>query len=167
MSGAGRDLVRDLDAHRIFVDLAHINPQGFWDAVEVHDPSLPLLATHTGVNGVYSCWRNLDDAQIKAVADSGGVVGIIFHQGFLTPGGQGTDGRIILDHMEHIIGVAGEDHVGIGSDYDGAIIPPSGLRNSPAYPRMVQWMLDRGWTDLRIQKILGANFLRCFADLRG
>lgn len=166
LTGPGRDLVRDLNAHRVFVDLAHINPPGFWEAIEVHDPSQPILATHTGVDGVLPHWRNLDDDQLRAVAATGGVVGIIFHVGFLARSGGPTDGQMVLEHMEHVIEVIGEDHVAIGSDYDGAIRPPDGLRREPAYPRLVQWMLERGWSETRIEKALGANFLRCLDQLR-
>src|SRR5262249_20742595 len=78
LSDSGRELVRALNEGRIFVDLAHIHPDGFWDAVAVHDPSQPLIATHTGVTGVTPHWRNLDDRQIKAIADTGGTIGIIY-----------------------------------------------------------------------------------------
>jgi len=166
LTETGRELVADLDAHRIFVDLAHINERGFWDAVEVHDPSRPLLVTHTGVDGICEHWRNLSDDQLRAVADTGGVIGVIFHNGFLSRRGGPRNGLMVLEHMEHIIGVVGEDHVAMGSDYDGAIIPPLGLRRGPVYGRIVQWMLERGWTESRIEKILGANFMRCFEQLR-
>ncbi|MEE2780459.1 MAG: membrane dipeptidase [Myxococcota bacterium] len=166
LTGLGRELVRDLNSQRVFVDLAHINPQGFWDAIEVHDPSQPILATHTGVDGVLPHWRNLDDDQLRAVAETGGVIGIIFHVGFLARSGGPTDGQMVLEHMEHVIEVVGEDHVAIGSDYDGAIRPPHGLRKEPCYPRLVQWMLDRGWSGTRVEKALGGNFLRCLEQLR-
>jgi membrane dipeptidase len=166
LSARGRALVEQLNALRIFVDLAHIHPQSFWDAVDAHDPSQPLIDTHTGVCGVNAMWRNIDDAQIRAIADTGGVVGIMFHQGFLQPGGGPCDGSRVVDHMQHIIDVAGEDHVAIGTDYDGAVVPPTDLRSAESYPRLVQHMLDRGWSDTRIRKILGANYLRAFAALR-
>jgi membrane dipeptidase len=166
LTEAGRALVADLNAHRVFVDLAHINEKGFWDALEVHDSSQPLLVTHTGVDGVCPHWRNLTDDQLRAVADTGGVIGVIFHYGFLSRRGGPRNGLMVLEHMEHIIAVVGEDHVAMGSDYDGAIIPPIGLRKEPAYGRIIQWMLERGWTETRIEKVLGANFMRCFKELR-
>lgn len=166
LTEAGRELVADLNAHRVFVDLSHINEPGFWDAVEVHDPSQPLLVTHTGVDGVCPHWRNLTDEQLRAVAKTGGVVGVIFHNGFLSRRGGPRDGQMVIEHMEHIIKVIGEDHVAMGSDYDGAIIPPLGLRKGPVYGRIVQWMLERGWTESRIEKVLGGNFMRCFEALR-
>jgi membrane dipeptidase len=166
LTDKGRELVRALNDTRAFVDLAHIHPDGFWDAVEVHDKTQPLIATHTGVNGVRPHWRNLDDRQIKAIADSGGTIGIIYAANFLRAKGGPKDGQMVVEHMRHIIDVAGEDFVSIGSDYDGMITPPPGLRSGDSYPRLVQYMLDRGWTDVRIRKILGGNFLRAFGMLR-
>ena len=166
LSDAGRDLIRQMNARRVFVDLAHINEAGFWDAVEVHDRSQPLIATHTGVDGVRKHWRNLDDRQIKAIADTGGTIGIIFSKAFLARRGGPRDGRMIIEHMAHVIDVAGEDFVSVGSDYDGAIVPPGELRSGDAFPRLVQHMLDQGWSPERVTKVLGGNFLRAFEALR-
>lgn len=166
LTSVGKALVEQLDAQHILVDLAHINPAGFWDAVEVHDRSLPLIATHTGVDGVKKHWRNLDDKQVKAIADSGGTIGIIYSEQFLKVRGGPKDGRMIVDHMQHVIDVAGEDFVSIGSDYDGAIVPPPDLRCGSHYPRLVQYMLDRGWSIERIRKVLGLNALRVLEAIR-
>jgi membrane dipeptidase len=167
LTPAGRELVEQLDEARMFVDLAHVDRRGFWDAVEVHDPSLPLVDTHTGVCGVKDHWRNIDDDQVRAIADSGGVVGIIFEPSFLRARGMPKDGRLVVAHMAHVIDVAGEDAVAIGSDYDGSIVPPKDLRDGfAAYYRLVQYMLEAGWSEARIRKILGLNFLASFARLR-
>lgn len=166
LTDRGRELVRQLDAARCFVDLAHIHAKGFWDAVEEHDRSLPLIVTHTGVDGVLPHWRNLDDAQIRAVADSGGTIGIIFYPGFLRPKGGARDGRLVVEHMEHVIDVVGDDYVSIGSDFDGMISPPKELASASTYPRLVQHMLDAGWSTQRVSKVLGGNFLRTFGLLR-
>ena len=166
LTNHGRTLVRQMNDRRILVDLAHINPASFWDAHEVHDASQPLIATHTGVDGVRPHWRNLDDRQIKAIADTGGTVGVIYSQAFLARRGGPRDGRMVLEHMQHIIDVAGEDFVSIGSDYDGAIVPPPDLRDGRSYPRLVQHMLDAGWSTERIQKILGLNALRVLEAIR-
>ena len=163
----GRELVERLDAARVFVDLAHIGPTGFWEAVEAHDPSLPLIVTHTGVSGVHRHWRNLDNAQIRAVADSGGVVGIMFHNSFLGGSLFGGTAERVVDHVAHVVRVAGDDHVSLGSDFDGAIVPPVDLRSVLELPRLVEIMLNRGFSPERIQKILGGNFLRTLGALRG
>jgi membrane dipeptidase len=133
--------------------------------VLVHDRALPLIVTHTGVSGVTPHWRNLDDDQIRAVADSGGTIGIIFHTAFLRRNGR-QDCSMVVDHMAHVVDVAGEDFVSIGSDYDGAITPPPDLRSGDSYPALVQKMMDRGWGATRIEKVLGGNFLRVFRDFR-
>jgi membrane dipeptidase len=166
LSELGRELVAQLDARRVFVDLAHIHPTAFWQAVEAHDRSLPLIATHTGVCGVTPHWRNLDDRQIRAIADTGGVVGIIFSEAFLRRPGGPVDGAMIVEHMEHLARVAGDDAVAIGSDFDGAITPPADLPGANAYPKLVQHMLDRGWREEQMRKALGENFLRAFGALR-
>lgn len=166
LSRHGRALVQRLNTHRVFVDLAHISRRGFWDAVEVHDRTQPLLVTHTGVDGVTPHWRNIDDDQIRAVANTGGVVGIMFHVPFLHRAGR-QDRSLVVDHLQHIIDTVGEDFAAIGSDYDGAIVPPSDLQSGETYPRLVQEMLDRRWSPTRIEKILAGNFLRALRDLRG
>jgi len=166
LTDRGRELVRQLDAARCFVDLAHIHPDGFWDAVEEHDPSQPLIVTHTGVDGALRHWRNLDDSQIRAVAETGGTIGIIFEPHFLRHRKGPRDSRMILDHMQHVIDVVGEDFVSIGSDFDGMITPPAEMANASCYPRLVQHMLNRGWSSTRVSKVLGDNFLRVFGRLR-
>jgi membrane dipeptidase len=163
----GKQLVEQLDAARIFVDLAHVDRKGFWDAVDAHDRSLPLIDTHTGVDGVKEHWRNIDDDQIRAIAESGGVVGIMFEPGFLRAKGMKNDAGMVIAHLEHVIRVAGEDAPALGSDYDGFIIPPPDLRDGfAAFYRLAQRMLDARWSEARIRKILGLNYLRSFEHLR-
>jgi membrane dipeptidase len=167
LTPAGKQIVERLDAARIFVDLAHVGRKGFWDAVDAHDRSLPLIVTHTGVEGVKRHWRNIDDDQIRAVADSGGVVGIMFEPGFLRAPGMANDARMVIAHLEHVIRVGGEDAAALGSDYDGFIVPPPDLRDGfAAYFRLVQHMLDAKWTETRIRKVLGLSFLASFERLR-
>jgi membrane dipeptidase len=161
----GRAYVQRLNDLRVGVDLAHISRRGFFDAVEVHDRTQPLFVTHTGLAGVYEHWRNITDEQLRAVADTGGTVGVMLHAPFL--GRRGVDVGTVVDHLAHIVYEVGEDHASIGSDYDGAITPPKDLPGIWALPRLVQRMLDRGWSDARIRKILGGNALRAIEALRG
>jgi membrane dipeptidase len=165
LTAAGRALVERLNAARIFVDLAHAGPRTFWDVAEVADRAQPLIVTHTGACAVHRMWRNVEDAQIRRVADSGGVVGVIFHRGFL--GRRVRDGRAVLDHLEAVIRAGGEGVAALGSDYDGFIIPPPDLRDgAKAYYRLVAYMLERKWSEARIRGVLGENYLRSFAALR-
>lgn len=162
----GVEFVEQLNERRVFVDLAHINRPGFWDAVAAHDRHQPLVATHTGVCGVREHWRNLDDSQIRAIAETGGVVGIIFAGGFLRRKGGPRDQDMIIEHLEHLINVGGEGVAALGSDYDGAITPPKGMRNGTHYVRLVEAMLSHGWRPDRIERVLGGNFIRAFKQLR-
>ena len=167
LTSAGLAYVEALNARRILVDLAHVSPQGFADALTVLDPAQPFVVTHTGVRGAHDCWRNLDDGQLRAVADSGGTVGVIFHGGYL--GGSylfGGSASLIVDHIEHIIRCVGEDHASLGSDWDGAIITPRDMPTCLELPKLVQIMLDRGFGPERIQKVLGGNFLRVLRAVR-
>lgn len=166
LTARGVELVHQLNAQKVFVDLAHIHPTAFWDAVQAHDPSQPLLSTHTGVSGVKAHWRNLDDRQLRAIAQTGGTIGVIFSAHFLQTRRGPRDADMVLDHMQHIIQTVGEDHVSVGSDFDGAIIPPRDLAGGDHYPVLVEKMLVRGWSEHRIRKVLALNFLRCFAALR-
>lgn len=167
LTSFGREYVRRLNAKKIFVDLAHINRRGFFDAVAVHDRTQPLLVTHTGVSGVHRHWRNLDDDQVRAVADTGGTIGVMYQSSFLGDRYLGGHASRIVDHLEHIVKSVGEDHASLGSDWDGAILPPRDMPTCLELPRLVQLMLDRGWSPERIHKILGGNFLRVVEALRG
>lgn len=163
LTAAGREYVRRLNEKRILVDLAHIDRRGFFEAASVHDRSQPLIVTHTGVAGVHPHWRNLDDQQIRAVAETGGTIGIIYQMAFL--GGGGCER--VVDHLEHIVKVAGEDFISLGSDWDGMIVTPRDMPTCLELPRLVQKMLDRGFSPERVQKAMGGNFLRVLGELRG
>ncbi len=162
----GRRYLEALQERRILVDLAHIHPTGFWDAVDCADKEQPLIASHTGVCGVYRHWRNLDDRQLRAIAERNGVVGIIFHSGFLQRGEFRTDARTLVRHIRHVMDVAGEETPALGSDYDGLIIPPRDLPDPTCLPRLVQEMLNAGLDKGQIRKVLGENWLRVLGAVR-
>lgn len=163
----GGQMVELLNERKVLVDLAHISARGFWAACDAHARDVPFLVTHTGVSGVYRHWRNLDDDQIRAVARSGGVVGIMYHAPFL--GDRPWNGRVdtIARHLEHVLNVAGEDTPALGSDWDGAIIPPRDMPTCLELPRLVFALSKRGVSERAIQKILGQNFLRVVREVRG
>jgi membrane dipeptidase len=165
LTRAGKDFVARLDAKKIFVDLAHISRRGFFDAVDVHDKTLPLIVTHTGVSGVHPHWRNLDDEQLRAVADTGGAIGVMYQDSFL--GKQNVSAATVVEHLEHIGKIVGDDVASLGSDWDGAITTPRDLKTCLELPRLVDAMLKRRWTPDRVQKVLGGNFLRALTLLRG
>jgi membrane dipeptidase len=168
LTDKGRAYVEQLNAMHVFVDLAHISREGFFAAIDAHDRTQPLLVSHTGVRGVYDAWRNIDDEQLRAVAATGGVIGVIFHGGYLDGSYlHGGAARLIVDHIEHIVRVVGDDHVALGSDWDGLIATPRDVPTCLELPRLVQLMLERGFSTERVRKVLGGNFLRALRALRG
>jgi membrane dipeptidase len=162
LTAAGRRYVQDLNRRRILVDLAHASRRTFWDALAVHDSELPPIVSHTGVCGAHPSWRNLDDGQVRAVAERGGVVGVMYHCGFLG----GKTAEDVVRHLEHVVRVGGEGAAALGSDWDGLIVTPRDMRTVLDLPLIVQRMLDRGWPAERVRKVLGANYLRVVEEAR-
>ncbi len=154
----GYDLVRKCESEGVIVDLAHINRRGFLDACAV--ATRPVMVTHTGVLGVYEHWRNIDDAQLRAVADTGGCIGVIFCPRFL--GGDGLDP--VVAHLKHIVDVAGEDAPALGSDWDGFIVPTKDLQDPRGLPLLTDALLKAGLGERAIGKILRGNVLRVIHD---
>lgn len=166
LSTFGKDFVQAMIQQKILVDLSHINPAGFWDAIDCMPSDVPPVVTHTGVKGVCNIWRNIDDDQIRAIAERGGTIGVIFERNFIANQRPQKKLRTIVDHMEHIIRVGGEDAVSLGSDYDGMITLPTDFPDIRWQPVLVDEMLNRGWSEARIRKILGENFLRVIRQVR-
>lgn len=164
LTSFGRDYVRACQQRRILVDLAHISPDGFTEAVAVSDPAVPLAVTHTGVDGVHDHWRNLSDAQIRSIARTGGCVGVMLNEAFL---GRPTTVATVADHLDHLVRVGGEDVPAIGTDYDGMVTPPPDLAGYDGFPRLVAELARRGWTEDRIAKALSGNALRTLEAVRG
>jgi membrane dipeptidase len=154
LSGFGRDVVERCNQLGVLVDLAHISRAGFFEAVERSRD--PVVVTHTGVAGVHRRWRNIDDEQIRAVADSGGVVGILFAPQHLGKGG--IDG--VCQHILHVLDVGGEDVPALGSDYDGFVVPAKGLEDVARLPALTAALAERGVPLRVLAKILGENALR-------
>ncbi|HEY0986118.1 MAG TPA: dipeptidase [Kofleriaceae bacterium] len=154
LTAFGRDVVRECERCGVIVDLAHINRRGFFDALAL--ATVPAMVSHTGVLGVHQHWRNIDDEQLRAVAANGGCVGVIFARRFL--GSASIDA--VVDHLLHIIDVAGDDVPALGSDFDGFVVPPVGLEDVAALPNLTVALSRRGVAPRVLEKILGGNVLR-------
>lgn len=166
LSDYGRDLVRRMNARRILVDLAHASPRTFAQALEVHDPSLPVIVSHTGLGGVHRHWRNLDDAQVRAIARTGGVVGVLYHAPFLGERLFRGTAAAVATHVAHAIRVGGDEHVALGSDWDGLIVTPRDMPTVLEWPLLVQRLLELRVPPESIRKVLGANYLRVLRAVR-
>ena len=118
------------------------------------------IISHTGVLGAFDHWRNVDDAQLRAVAEKGGVVGVIFCPRYL-----GSDGlEPVVKHLAHILDVTGEDTPALGSDWDGFIVPTRELSDPRGLPLLTDAMIRAGIPERTIGKILRGNVMRVLAS---
>jgi membrane dipeptidase len=154
----GRDLVGKCEENGVVVDLAHINRKGFLEACTM--ATKPPIVSHTGVLGAFEHWRNIGDDQLRAVAEKGGVVGVIFCPKFLGGGGLAP----VVAHMKHILDVVGEDVPALGSDWDGFIVPTQELCDPLGLPLLTDALLEAGVSERVIGKILRENVLRVLDD---
>lgn len=154
----GRDVVRRCEELGVIVDLAHINRRGFFEACAL--ATRPPMVSHTGVLGAFEHWRNVDDEQLRAVADKGGCVGVIFCPNFLGGDGLGP----VVQHLRHILDVCGEDTPALGSDWDGFIVPTRELSDASRLPLLTDALLAAGVSEAAIGKILRTNVLRVLGD---
>lgn len=156
----GIRLVRRCNQLGILIDLSHMNEAGFWDVARHSDK--PLVATHSNTHALCPISRNLTDDQLRAIAESDGMVGLNFAVAFLREDGRKLSDvpvETMLRHLDHMMGILGEDGVGLGSDYDGAIVPEA-LTTVADLPVLRQAMADHGYGAALIDKLCRDNWLR-------
>jgi membrane dipeptidase len=160
LTAAGQALVRVCNQLGILVDLSHLNEPGFWDVAELSNA--PLVATHSGVHTLAASPRNLTDRQLDAIGETGGMVGVNFHVGFLRADGRSdveTSLAEIVRHIAYIADRVGADHVGFGSDFDGATMPHD-LKDVAGLPKLLQALRDHGFSTSEVEQIAYKNWLR-------
>ena len=161
LTDLGKALVKHCNELGIMLDLSHLNEQGFWDVAA--QSNKPLVATHSGAHACAPSPRNLTDKQLDAVRDSGGVVGVVYHAGFLREDGvadaASTTVNAIVRHVEYMVERMGIDHVALGSDFDGATMPGD-LRDVAGLPKLVAALRETGYDEAALRKIAYENWLR-------
>ncbi|MBC7163844.1 MAG: membrane dipeptidase [Roseovarius sp.] len=156
----GKALIRECNRLKILVDLSHLNARGVEDVARISDA--PLVATHSNAWAVCPHSRNLTDRQLEMIRESDGMVGINFASAFLRP-----DGRmdpdfqldIMLRHFDHLVNTLGEDRVGFGSDFDGALISEQ-IGDIAGLPHLLAALRSHGVDDGLMAKITHGNWLR-------
>jgi membrane dipeptidase len=194
----GRAVIAELNRLGMLVDVSHTSSETLADVLALSDA--PVIASHSSARAVADHPRNLADAELRAIAEHGGVVCVNFYSRFIEvrmrdamdaaearverePAGTAaqraarldellarippTPLSILIDHIDHVARVAGIDHVGLGSDFDGIRLTPAGVDDVTAYPRIAQALLDRGYSDDDVRKVLGANVLRLMDEVLG
>lgn len=203
----GKQVVARMNELGMMIDVSHLGETAFWDVAELSNS--PIIASHSNVYNLAPHYRNLSDEQIKAIANSGGYIGINFFYKFLDPSGNsaqiksiqssyktgirkfeddfgddlvafnekryeyltenkingGTPIDILIDHIDYIVKLVGADYVGLGSDFDGSIVTANELYDATCYPIITKKLVERGYTEQDIRKILGGNFLRVFKQV--
>lgn len=162
LSADGRRLICEANRLGWLIDLAHTHPVSFFEALRL--TQAPVIVSHTGVRRKEDVFRNLSDEQIRAVGRNGGVIGVIF-AGFWLDSSTWASIDTLIDHMDVVRDLAGIDALAIGSDFDGFIWTPRGLRDAADLPVLTQALIDRGYDRESLEKLWGKNVLRVLAEV--
>jgi membrane dipeptidase len=160
----GEEVVERMVELGMLVDVSHSTPPARARVYDIVGKRGPVLASHVGAFEINPDPYNLKDWEMKRIAESGGLIGVIFMNYWLMPRESHRGLNFIVRTIDHIVNVAGIDHVGLGSDFDGFTDPPDDLRDASQMPRLTQRLLANGYSPQDIRKILGGNALRVLME---
>jgi membrane dipeptidase len=155
LTDKGHEMIRRMEEKKMIVDLAHASPRTIADVLAI--ATRPVVVSHTGIKGTCDNTRNLSDEQLQAIAKTGGVIGI----GFWDTAVCGTEARAIARAIRYTANLVGVDHVALGSDNDGAVTAPFDISG---VVEITDALLQEGFTDEEIGKIMGRNTLRLLIE---
>lgn len=173
LSPFGREAVLEMNRLGMMVDVSHVSDEAFWQILELS--SAPVIASHTGCRSLTPGFeRNMSDEMMAALAARGGVVQIAFGSMFIIDKYRVNFSNAYLATVkdvaaavDHAVRAAGIDHVGIGSDFDGVGYSlPKELADVSMYANLIRELMILGYSDNDLEKILGGNLLRVWADVR-
>ena len=144
----------------VMIDLSHINERGFWDVAELSDA--PLVATHSAAHALCPSTRNLTDRQLDAIRDSEGMIGLNFEVSSLRGDGRdeaNTPLKVVVRHVDYLAERLGVDHVGFGSDFDGATMPRE-IGDASGLPNLLTALMEHGYGEAELRKLAHGNWLR-------
>ena len=153
----GRQVVDEMNRLGMLIDVSHLNRKSFYDIAKITD--MPLIATHSCSDSICSHPRNLTDDQFEIIKKSDGCVGVNFYPPFLTDKRKCTIDDIVK-HIDHFMERGGENHIGIGADFDGVDALPDGVNGAQDTYKVFDRLLKIGYTDEQVEKISHKNFER-------
>ncbi|WP_407170134.1 dipeptidase [Bradyrhizobium sp. ORS 111] len=162
LTDAGKALVKACNQLGIMLDVAHLNERGFWDVAALS--TAPIVATHACAHAICRATRNLTDRQLDAIRASGGVVGFNFSVSEVRPDGHSDPNvpiETVVDHFSYLVERMGDEHVALGSDFDGAVMPLP-LRDASHLPNLIQGLRAHGFDDATLHKVALGNWMRMF-----
>ena len=165
LTAEGIALIKHANALNMLIDVSHMNEKAFWDTAR-HSSS-PLVATHSNAHTLCPQPRNLTDRQLLAIRDSGGVAGVNFGNAFLrTDGKRDSDTPLstIVRHIDYLINIMGDDHVALGSDFDGITLPDD-LHDVSGLPRLISALRDSGYYQFVLNKLLWGNWQKVLQNV--
>jgi membrane dipeptidase len=159
LSDFGKQVIRTMDSLGMIIDISHVGRKTVDDILATSRN--PIIASHSGVYALRNHYRNLTDSQIQAIAQRGGVIGVVFYPTFLVSSGQARLDNVV-QHIDYIRNLVGVDYIAVGSDFDGIETTPIGLEDVSHFPALTEALLQRGYSRQDVRKILGENFMRVF-----
>lgn len=157
----GKYVIRKMNKFGMIVDVSHLNEKGFWDVYDISHK--PFIASHSNAKTICDNNRNLNDEQIKAIAEKNGVIGINLYKDFIKENGSATVENVIF-HIDHIINLVGEDYVGFGCDFDGIDKSVEGIDTVSDMFKIYD-LLNLSYGKKVAEKIMSENFLRVIKDV--
>lgn len=154
LSLRGKDLLKELCAMGVIIDVSHLSEKGFWDVC--HTVDCPFIASHSDSYALRPHPRNLTDRQFAEIAGRGGLVGINFYTPFLVDSAESTLDNVV-DHIERFIGLAGEKNIALGCDLDGCTSLPIGIKGLNDIERLAERMRSRGFSEKAVNDIFYNN----------
>jgi membrane dipeptidase len=162
LSDFGRQVVTEMNRLGMLVDVSHLCEASFNDVLAL--TTVPVIASHSNSKAICDNERNLTDAQLLKIKNNGGVAGLNFYPYFLN-NTENADIDDVVRHIEHICSVTGEDHIGIGADYDGIECTPAGLEGTQCIPSLFERLLQLNYSSNFIEKLSGRNFMRVIGQV--
>ncbi len=159
----GVKVLRELQDLGMIVDVSHLNDEGFWDVMKF--TTKPIIASHSNSREVYNSMRNLTDEQIKAIAETGGIIGINANGSFVSDTQNNIEG--LIKHIDHISNLVGTKHIGLGFDFCDMFRtePKDTLKGYREIPKFADALLDHGYNKNEVKMILGENLLNLYQKM--